>query len=318
MDMLIIGLIVLVGIGITGALVYFGLRASSSAAASGGGDIQVRLEEFAGRATPLTLEEIELSQPFSQRVLRPMFVRLGNALSRLSPSKSKADAELMLERAGRPYGWGSTEFLGLRIFVAVIFAVLAFLITIISPTVGPVIKLIAPLVAAVMGFILPILWIRSKINKRKKEIIKSLPDAMDLLTIAVEAGMGFDGALQKVAEKWDNELSRAFAKVVQEMRLGVIRREALRNMSNGMDVPDVTSFVAAIIQADQLGVSIAKILRVQSEQMRTKRRQRAEEQANKAPIKMLFPMVFLIFPALFVVLLGPAVIILMETFWVSQ
>lgn len=318
MNIIVIALIVLAGIGITGALVYFGLRASSSAAASGGGDIQVRLEEFAGRTTPLTLEEIELSQPFSQRVLRPMLVRLGNALSRMSPSKSKAEAELMLERAGRPYGWGSTEFLGLRIFVAVIFGVLAFLITIISPTVGPVTKLVAPLVAVVMGFILPVLWIRSKINKRKKEIIKSLPDAMDLLTIAVEAGMGFDGALQKVAEKWDNELSRAFAKVVQEMRLGVIRREALRNMSNNMDVPDVTSFVAAIIQADQLGVSIAKILRVQSEQMRTKRRQRAEEQANKAPIKMLFPMVFLIFPALFVVLLGPAVIILMETFWVGQ
>lgn len=318
MNIIVIALIVLAGIGITGALVYFGLRASSSAAASGGGDIQVRLEEFAGRTTPLTLEEIELSQPFSQRVLRPMLVRLGNALSRLSPSKSRAEAELMLERAGKPYGWGSTEFLGLRIFVAVIFGVLAFLITIISPSVGPVTKLVAPLVAVVMGFILPVLWIRQKINKRKKEIIKSLPDAMDLLTIAVEAGMGFDGALQKVAEKWDNELSRAFAKVVQEMRLGVIRREALRNMSNNMDVPDVTSFVAAIIQADQLGVSIAKILRIQSEQMRTKRRQRAEEQANKAPIKMLFPMVFLIFPALFVVLLGPAVIILMETFWVGQ
>jgi len=245
-------------------------------------------------------------------------VKLGNTLSRLSPSKSRVEAELMLERAGRPYGWGATEFLGLRIFVAAIFGVLAFLITIISPSAGPIARIIAPLVAALIGFVLPILWIRSKINRRKKEIIKSLPDAMDLLTIAVEAGMGFDGALQKVAEKWDNELSKGFAKVVQEMRLGVIRREALRNMSNNMDVPDVTSFVAAIIQADQLGVSIAKILRVQSEQMRIKRRQRAEEQANKAPIKMLFPMVFLIFPALFVVLLGPAVIILMETFWGGQ
>jgi tight adherence protein C len=169
-----------------------------------------------------------------------------------------------------------------------------------------------------LGFFLPVLWLGSKIKKRQHEIIKSLPDAMDLLTIAVEAGMGFDGALQKVAEKWANELSKGFAKVVQEMRLGVIRREALRNMSQNMDVPDVTSFVAAIIQADQLGVSIAKILRIQSEQMRVKRRQRAEEQANKAPIKMLFPMVFLIFPALFVVLLGPAVLILMETFWLSQ
>jgi tight adherence protein C len=130
--------------------------------------------------------------------------------------------------------------------------------------------------------------------------------------------MGFDGAMQTVAEKWYNQLSTGFSKVVQDMRLGVSRREALKNMEATMGVPDVTTFVAAIIQADQLGVSIAKILRVQSEQMRIKRRQRAEEQANKAPIKMLFPMVFLIFPALFVVLLGPAVIILMETFWLSQ
>jgi tight adherence protein C len=300
---------------LTGGLVFLGLRASTAAGGSNATDIQVRLEEFAGRTTPLTLEEIELSQPFSQRIMRPMLVRLGNALSRLSPSKSRADAERMLELAGRPYGWGATEFLGLRLFVTLIFGVLAFLITSLSPSLSGTAKIFTPIVAAAIGFFLPLLWLRSKINRRKKEIIKALPDAMDLLTITVEAGMGFDGALQKVAEKWDNELSRAFAKVVQEMRLGVLRREALRNMSYNMDVPDVTSFVAAIIQADQLGVSIAKILRVQSEQMRTKRRQRAEEQANKAPIKMLFPMVFLIFPALFVVLLGPALLIIMETFW---
>lgn len=317
MDPIIIGVIVLVGLGLTAALVIFGLRASTASGSGNSTDIQVRLEEFAGRTTSLTLEEIELSQPFSQRVLRPMLVRLGNALSRMSPSKSKADAERMLELAGRPYGWGSAEFLGMRLFIALIFGILTFLVTSLSPTIEGAAKWIAPLFMTALGFFLPILWIRSKINRRKKEIIKALPDAMDLLTITVEAGMGFDGALQKVAEKWENELSKAFAKVVQEMRLGLIRREALRNMSYNMDVPDVTSFVAAIIQADQLGVSIAKILRVQSEQMRVKRRQRAEEQANKAPIKMLFPMVFLIFPALFVVLLGPAVLILMETFWLA-
>jgi len=167
--------------------------------------------------------------------------------------------------------------------------------------------------SAALGFFLPILWLRSKTRARQTEIIKSLPDALDLLTITVEAGMGFDGALQKVAEKWDNELAKGFSKVVQEMRLGIPRREALRNMDRTMGVPDVTTFVAAIIQAETLGVSIAKILRIQSEQMRVRRRQRAEEQANKAPIKMLFPMVFLIFPALFIILLGPAVLIIMET-----
>jgi tight adherence protein C len=315
MTIIIVLIAVVVGLGLTAALVIMGLRASASA--GGSTDIQVRLEEFAGRTTPLTLEEIELSQPFSQRILRPLLVNMGNFLSRMAPSKAKAEAERQLELAGRPYGWGATEFLGLRIFVALILGFLIFLITSISPTVGGTVKLLAPFVAAALGFFLPLLWLRSKINSRKKEIVKALPDAMDLLTITVEAGMGFDGALQKVAEKWDNELSKSFSKVVQEMRLGVLRREALRNMSNNMDVPDITSFVAAIIQADQLGVSIAKILRIQSEQMRTKRRQRAEEQANKAPIKMLFPMVFLIFPALFVVLLGPAVLIIMETFWLQ-
>src|SRR5262245_57587967 len=232
MNVIVIGIIVLVGIGITATLVILGLRTSSSAATGGGGgDIQVRLEEFASRTTPLTLEEIELSQPFSQRILRPMLVKLGNGLGRLSPSKSKAAAERMLELAGKPYGWGAAEFLGLRLFVALVFAVLTFLITAISPSAGALTKIIAPLIAALFGYMFPILWLRTKINRRKKEIIKSLPDAMDLLTIAVEAGMGFDGAMQKVAEKWENELSKAFGKVVQEMRLGLIRREALRNMS---------------------------------------------------------------------------------------
>jgi tight adherence protein C len=316
MDPIVIGIVVVVLLVLTAMLVILGLRASA-ATGGGGSDVQVRLEEFAGRATPVTLEEIELSQPFSQRIIRPILVRIGNALEKLAPSKARAEAERQLELAGRPYGWGAAEFFGLRLFVAVLFGVFVFLITAIAPNVDPTLKWLSPFIGAALGFFLPLLWLRSKINARKKEIIKSLPDAMDLLTIAVEAGMGFDGALQKVAEKWDNQLSRAFGKVVQEMRLGLIRREALRNMSNNMDVPDVTSFVAAIIQADQLGVSIAKILRVQSEQMRVKRRQRAEEQANKAPIKMLFPMVFLIFPALFVVLLGPAVLIIMETFWLQ-
>ncbi|MCB9078710.1 MAG: type II secretion system F family protein [Anaerolineaceae bacterium] len=290
-------------------LVRFGLSATQGA---GGSDIQSRLEEYASRSdAPLSLEEIELSQPFSQRVVRPMLVGLSTFFSRLSPSKSREAMELRLQLAGKPYNWGPTEFFGLRIFVALILGVLIFLLILISQTF--LIALLSATVATLIGFMLPLLWLRSKTRRRQTEIIKALPDALDLLTIIVEAGMGFDGAMQKVAEKWDNEISKGFAKVVQEMRLGVSRREALRNMDASMGVPDVTTFVAAIIQAEQLGVSIAKILRVQSEQMRIKRRQRAEAEANKAPIKMLFPMVFLIFPALFIILLGPAALVLMET-----
>ncbi|HLY27534.1 MAG TPA: type II secretion system F family protein, partial [Aggregatilineales bacterium] len=134
-----------------------------------------------------------------------------------------------------------------------------------------------------------------------------------LLTICVEAGLGFDAAMGKVYEKWDNDLAVAFGRVLQEIQLGKMRRDALRAMSEGMDVPDVTSFTAAIIQADQLGVSISKILRVQSDQMRVKRRQRAQEKAQQAPVKMIFPMVLLIFPSIWIVLLGPSILILMHT-----
>jgi tight adherence protein C len=294
-------------IGLAVVLVRFGLQATSGAE-----DIQSRLEEYGSKsATALTLEEIELSQPFGQRVIRPMLLTLSRNFSKLSPSKSKAAAELQLELAGRPNNWGATEFFGLRIFVAIVLGVLIFLITSISSDFTTAI--LASVLAGLLGFFMPILWLRSKIRQRQENIIKSLPDALDLLTITVEAGMGFDQAIQKVAEKWDNQLSKGFSKVSQEMRLGILRRTALKNMEATMGVPDVTTFVAAIIQAEQLGVSIAKILRIQSEQMRIKRRQRAEAMAQKAPIKMLFPMVFLIFPALFIILLGPAVLIIMET-----
>lgn len=307
-SLIIVGaIIVLVGIVGMILLIRYGLNVSTQS-----GDIQNRLEEYASRSgAPLTLEEIELSQPFSQRIMRPMLVNLSKGVGRLSPTKSRANAEHQLELAGKPYNWGATEFLGLRVFIALLLGAFIFLAVTISR--GFATGLLAAAPAALIGFLVPLLWLRSKIRNRQTEIVKTLPDALDLLTITVEAGMGFDGAIQKVAEKWENELSKGFSKVTQEMRLGIPRRDALKNMDKSMGVSDVTTFVAAIIQAEQLGVSIAKILRVQSEQMRVKRRQRAEEMANKAPIKMLFPMVFLIFPALFIILLGPAALIIMET-----
>ena len=142
---------------------------------------------------------------------------------------------------------------------------------------------------------------------------QALPDALDLLVICVEAGLGFDMAMGKVYEKWENDLAIAFGRVLREIQLGKLRRDALRDMANRMDVPDVTAFVAAIIQADQLGVSMSKILRVQSDQMRVKRRQRAQEKAHQAPVKMMIPMVFLIFPSIWIVLLGPSIIILINS-----
>jgi tight adherence protein C len=169
--------------------------------------------------------------------------------------------------------------------------------------------------AGAIGFFLPGMMLQSKIGRRQDIVIKAMPDALDLLTVCVEAGLGFDQAMQKVSEKWENELSMAFARVIQEIRLGKLRRDALKDMSERLDIPEMTSFVAALIQADQLGVSMAKVLRIQSEQMRMKRRQRAEKKAHEAPIKMLIPMAFLIFPSIYIVLLGPAAIQVMKQFF---
>jgi len=270
-----------------------------------------RLAEYGGRT--LTLEEIELSQPFSQRVIKPLIQGIAQFIGRFAPQRNIEEIRRKLELAGRPYGWGPTEFLGIRGLAGGLLATMTFLLLTLTGQYLPR-RFLATLVAGGLGFyVLPTLWLSSKIRSRQAEIVKALPDALDLLTISVEAGLGFDAAMSKVAEKWNNELSLAFNRVIQEIQMGKLRREALRDMADRMDVSDVSSFVAAIIQADQLGVSIAKVLRIQSEQMRIRRRQRAEEKAHQAPVKMLFPMVFLIFPALFVVLLGPALLVVMKS-----
>jgi tight adherence protein C len=212
-----------------------------------------------------------------------------------------------LDLAGNPYNWGPMEYLGVRGVIFVLFAAIAALMFFGGSLKGTQ-KLLVTVVSLVAGLVMPMLWLRSKISRRQRSIIKSLPDALDLLTICVEAGLGFDAAMSKVAEKWEDELSTAFMRVIQEIQLGKLRREALRDMADRMEVQDVSTFIAAIIQADQLGVSIARVLRIQSDQMRVRRRQRAEEQARAATLKILPPVVFFIFPAILVVLLGPAVI----------
>src|SRR5689334_21579231 len=160
--------------------------------------------------------------------------------------------------------------------------------------------------AAFGGFYLPHIMLATRVTRRQKEIRKAMPDALDLLTICVEAGLGFDAAMSKVAEKWETELSLAFARVIREVQLGKVRRDALKDMADRLGIAEMTSFVAAIIQSEQLGVSIARFLRIQADQMRVKRRQFAEEQAHKAPIKMIIPMALLIFPSIMIIILVPA------------
>jgi tight adherence protein C len=273
-------------------------------------DVETRLLEYGGRQ--MTLEEIELSRPFSDRVLVPMIRASSNFVSRFTPQRSLENTRHNLELAGNPNNWSATEFFGIRGLAALLMGALAFAVTMLA-NVGLGQQLLFTIGLGLLGFFLPVLWLGSRIRRRQDEIIKTLPDALDLLTISVEAGLPFDGAMQRVAEKWNNEISRAFRRMLTEMAVGKSRREALRDMSDRMEVPDITSFVAALIQADQLGISIAKVLRIQSEQMRIKRRQRAEEKAQQAPVKMLFPMTFLIFPTILIVILGPAALVLKES-----
>jgi len=311
--LLIVGIIVVIIVAIV--LVVVGMRSQEQ-----GDPLQARLAEFSTREKPVTLEEIELSQPFSERILLPLVRQLGEFAARFTPQNSLQEIQHQLDLAGNPKGLEPTTFWALRIVASVGLAGFVLLITFISPPEsflsirsGAVKSLLAAAGAAGLGFMLPTMFLQSKIKRRQDGVLKAMPDALDLLTVCVEAGLGFDQAMAKINEKWDNELSLAFGRVIQEIRLGKTRREALRDMSNRLDIADLTSFVAAIIQADQLGVSIGKVLRIQSEQMRMKRRQRAEKKAHEAPILMLIPMAFLIFPSIYIVLLGPAALLLINS-----
>lgn len=295
---LLLGLVVI----IAAALVLIGTRAPRREDA-----LEARLAELGAMGRTATLEEIELSLPFSERVIRPILQRVAAFIGRMTPSQTLTRTRRYLELAGLAQKIGPAEFVAARYILAAVLG--GGTILVMGRLAIPMSqKLLLIGAAFALGYSLPGSWLGSKIRQRQKAIIKSLPDALDLLTICVEAGLSFDAAMAKVAEKWDNELSRAFARVLQEIQLGKLRREALRDMANTMDIADVSNFVAALIQADQLGVSIAKVLRIQSDQMRVRRRQRAEELARQAPVKMIIPIVFLIFPALFIILLGPGVL----------
>jgi len=302
--------LVITGVSIVAglAMIVIGLRSPSAE-----NTVEERLAQLGALERPPTLEEIELSLPFTERIIRPRLRNLAEFITQFTPTQTLARTKRNLELGGIAHRIGAAEFLATRYILMGVFGAgaIAFASTSDMST-GR--KLILIPAITMLGSYLPVLWLGSRIKRRKKEIIRALPDALDLLTICVEAGLGFDGAMTKVVDKWDNELSRAFARVLQEIRLGKLRREALRDMADTMDVPDVSTFVAAVIQADQLGVSIAKVLRIQSDQMRVRRRQRAEEEARKAPIKIMIPTVLLIFPALLIIILGPALLTFMDLF----
>jgi tight adherence protein C len=276
--------------------------------------LQERLEEMTTAGKTVDLEEIELSLPFSERVIYPIARKLGEIAIRFTPQNALQDTARKLELAGNPGKLDPTMIMALQFISFVFFGGLLFLVFSVANVswgLGTVVLIV--LVFSILGFFLPQLLLGSIINRRQRNIRRAMPDALDLLTICVEAGLGFDASMSKVSEKWQTELSLAFARAIREIQLGKLRREALKTMADRIGIAEMTSFVAAVIQSEQLGVSLAKVLRIQSDQMRVRRRQLAEEEAHKAPIKMLIPMGLLIFPSLMIVLLTPAALRLVHS-----
>src|SRR6476646_108026 len=220
--------------------------------------------------------------------------------------------ENKLALAGNPGDLRVNDWLGIKAIGAVVGGIIFFLLFVIVGIIKLpfLIALLMTIVGVLVGYTVPEFWLGRRVKKRPQLILLMIPDALDLLTISVRAGLGFDAALGRVVDKLQGPLTDEFRRALAEVRVGKARRDALRDIVPRTEVAPLTNFIGAIIQAEQLGVSISKVLQVQSEQLRIERRQRAEEQAAKAPIKMLFPLVGCIFPSLFIIILGPAIILI--------
>lgn len=299
--------VIVVILGSAAALVVVGMRYSGAKQQDESDPVLERLAEATQRGEVVSLEDAELQQPFSERVLIPIMRKVGEISTRFTPQNLLVQTTKKIELAGNPGRIDAATFLATRFVVAFLFGGLLLLVSAVSPTKWPIgrILLVVTLFSG-LGFVFPQMWLQSRINRRQNEVRKAMPDALDLLTICVEAGLGFDAAMSKVGEKWENELSLMFSRCIREVQLGKPQREALRDMADRLGLPELTSFVAAVIQSQILGVSLAKVLRIQSDQMRVKRRQRAEELAHQAPIKMIIPMALLTFPSIMIILLAPA------------
>ncbi|MDP9246251.1 MAG: type II secretion system F family protein [Chloroflexota bacterium] len=264
--------------------------------------VQARLQQIAVR--PRSLEELELQRPLADRTLKPIIRGLAGIMARFYPANTMKSIPLKLKRAGME-STSAEFFLGVKAFAAIVGAVAVSALVNLMTSDGTQ-TLAGGIGGLIVGFMAPDFYLGNKAGGRGKNILETLPDALDLLTISVEAGLGFDAALVKVTEKLKGPLSDEFKRAASEQRIGKSRQEALRGITDRVDQQELKSFISAIIQADQLGVPMSKVLRIQSEQMRMQRRQRAEEKAAKAPILIMLPTIGCIFPSLFIVILAPA------------
>lgn len=272
----------------------------------GNGEIQQRMEMYSA-TMPITVEQRELQQPFGERILKPILLKILRVFAWVLPNKQIAGLHHRLQLAGNPGGISTADFIGIKGWTTIIMAGLFALYVVAAGGAMTPMGWLLGVVFVAIGFLLPDVWLSRQITRRNLELTNALPDALDMMTIAVEAGLSFEQSLGEIVSRWNHGLAKEFRRVLYEIGVGKSRREALDHLSERTGVADIVSFVTAVNHAEELGTSLARVLNVQSQELRIRRRQRAQEAANKVPIKMLFPMVFLIFPAMFAVILGPGI-----------
>lgn len=286
-------------------------------ASQGDKQLNQRLDLYLATGDPgqvVTLQELELSKPFSQRVLFPIAQRAARLFVWMLPQNRLQALRLRLIVAGSPSNIQPTAFVGIKGLMMLLAFCISLAFGYFTGYSASFFNLLMLGMIAFCTFMLPDFWLSRRISQRQVAIINSLPDALDLLVIANEAGLSFESAMQEITSKWNNELASEFGRALSDMRMGQSRREALAGLSQRIGVLDVSTFVSAVNQAESMGVSIGRVLKAQADELRLKRRQRAQERANQAPVKMMIPLVFLIFPSIFAVLLGPAVPELLTAF----
>jgi tight adherence protein C len=260
---------------------------------------------------PRALQE-QTTPPFSDRVVQPVFNGLAGVGRRLTPANQRDKIRLRLDQAGNPIGWDVERIVAFKVLAAILIGLLAIVVTLLLGY-GVALAVGLLVVGAILGFFLPNLLLKGLVDTRSEQIQRDLPNALDLLTISVESGLSFDAALSQVARNTEGPLAEEFTRVLQEMQIGLGRTAAIRAMGERSAVPDLQSFASAMVQADEFGIPIAEVLRVQSKEMRVKRRQRAEERAMKLPVKILFPLIFCVMPGIFIVILGPGIILIRDS-----
>jgi tight adherence protein C len=287
------------------ALLIFGLSRRTSSA------LESRLDDFRDRAAMPEGEENDLAIPFATRILKPGMEGMARAFGSILPASILTNIEKQLVTAG--------SLMTLNTFVAIWAACTIFMtgfvlfaVITVGMAVGPI-QAVMVLAFGMIGLMLPRIWLRGKVKSRQKAVIRSLPDALDLVTVCVEAGLGLDAALARVADKSSGPLPDEISRMLVDVAMGKLRRDALMELTERLEVDELTSFINSVVQAEQLGVSVSQVLRVQADQLRTRRRQKAEKSAHEAAIKMLIPLVLFIFPAFILVILGPAGIRLTES-----